>query len=489
MKIVLEKIRFVVIAALVLSLFGSVCLGVGKKKKKKGAGDDLSKSAEPDKVLYDRAVEDYKRGRYTEERLSLQTLINTYPDSEYLAKAKLAIADSYYKEGGTSSLTQSVAEYSDFITFFPFLEEAAYAQLQVAMAHYRMMEKPDRDRTEAEAAEDALQTFLLKYPSSPLIPKAEQHLREVQEILAEGDYRIGHFYFIKGSYRASAARLLEVTGRYPLYSQSDKALWMLGEIYEKSEKREVADKFYAQIVREYPTSSLIGDAKKKLTAAGVPIPQPDPQAVARLQREKEYAHERPGVVHRSLGMIKTGPDVSAASHSGKPNLTPPAESISPGEVLKPGGAATATVIATASTGNAASSSAAVETVPAGSSAGSTSELTQASGDSSGSDTGAPPVGEASEGVPAAVTGSSATVAPAPAASPDAPAASGSTAAPTDSSKSGASTAQGTSGDASSGSPAASTSAAAGDQANGDKADTKKESPSKKKKGLRKILPW
>lgn len=486
MKIVLERIRLLVIAALVLSLFGSVCLAGVKKKKKKGSGDDLSKSAEPDKVLYQRAMEDHKRGRYTEERLSLQTLINTYPDSEYLAKAKLAIADSYFKEGGTSSLTQSVAEYKDFITFFPFLEEAGYAQMQVAMAHYRMMEKADRDRSDAQAAEDELQTFLLKYPSSPLVPKAEQHLREVQEILAEGDYRIGHFYFIKGSYRAAAARLLEVTGRYPLYSQSDKALWMLGEIYEKSEQREIADKFYAQIVREYPTSSLGNDAKKKLTAAGVPIPLTDPQAVARLQREKEYARQRPGVVHRSLGMIKTGPDVSAAAHSGKPNLTPPAESVSPGDVLKPGGAATATVTATASTGDTGSGSAAVETVPAGSAAGSTSELTQTNGDSGGSDTGAPPSGEASEGVPAAVTGSSATVAPVPAASADGSAAPGSTAPPPGGAGSGGSGTQG-SGDAASGST--STNAASGDQGKGDKADPKKESSSKKKKGLRKIIPW
>ena len=64
-------------------------------------------------------------GRYTTGRLALQTLINTYPDSEYLAKAKLAIGDSYYKEGGTAGLKQSIVEYKDFITFFPFLDEAA----------------------------------------------------------------------------------------------------------------------------------------------------------------------------------------------------------------------------------------------------------------------------------------------------------------------------------------------------------------------------
>jgi len=65
--------------------------------------------------------------------LNLQTLINTYPDSEYLAKAKLAIADSFYKEGGKANMTQAIQAYKDFGIFFPFMKEAAYAQLQVAI--------------------------------------------------------------------------------------------------------------------------------------------------------------------------------------------------------------------------------------------------------------------------------------------------------------------------------------------------------------------
>ena len=92
---------------------------------KKAAAPVAGTSAEPDKVLYAKATDDIKHGRYTIGRLALQTLINTYPDSEYLAKAKLAIADSYYKEGGTAGLKQSIVEYKDFITFFPFLDEAA----------------------------------------------------------------------------------------------------------------------------------------------------------------------------------------------------------------------------------------------------------------------------------------------------------------------------------------------------------------------------
>ena len=57
---------------------------------------------QPDKILYERATNEITHGRYDVGRLTLQTLINTYPDSEYLAKAKLSIADSYYAEGGVS---------------------------------------------------------------------------------------------------------------------------------------------------------------------------------------------------------------------------------------------------------------------------------------------------------------------------------------------------------------------------------------------------
>src|SRR6202158_2559255 len=150
----------------------SVCTAqIFHKKKKVDKSTDSTNTVEPDKQLYDKAINDIKHGRHEVGRLGLQTLINTYPDSEYLAKAKLAIADSYYKEGGTANTTQAIAGYKDFIVFFPFLPEAAYAQMQVAMAHYNEMPKPDRDNTHARNAEEEFQTFLLKYPKDPLVPK------------------------------------------------------------------------------------------------------------------------------------------------------------------------------------------------------------------------------------------------------------------------------------------------------------------------------
>src|SRR6516225_4137839 len=311
-----------------------------KSKTKDAMAED--ESAAPDKILYARALANIKKGRHEVGRLDLQTLINTYPDSEYLAKAKLAIADSYYKEGGSANWTQAVAGYKDFIVFFPFLSEASYAQIQVAMTHFKQMEKPDRDRTEAKAAEEEFQTFLTKYPKDPLVPKAEQHLRVVQEILAEGDFRIGYYYYVKGDRRAAAGRLLAVTKRYPLYSKSDQSLWMLGDIFEKSEKKEIASVYYARIVKDYPLSPLVGDAKKKLVAFGVPVPQPDPKALAWMQAEAAAPREHPGFVSRGpMALVHSGPNQEriTAAKTGAPNMEPESEGAESADVLTGGGKA------------------------------------------------------------------------------------------------------------------------------------------------------
>ncbi len=43
------------------------------------------------------------------------------PTATTLPEAKLAIGDSYFKEGGAGNLNMAIDEYKSFITFFPFM--------------------------------------------------------------------------------------------------------------------------------------------------------------------------------------------------------------------------------------------------------------------------------------------------------------------------------------------------------------------------------
>lgn len=297
---------------------------------------DVSESAEPDKVLYDRSIEDIKNKRFDVARLTLQTLLNTYPDSEYLSAAKLGIADSYFQEGASGALTSAEVEYKDFITFFPNDPQVAFAQYRAALCNYRRLEKPDRDRTFARRAEREFQLLLLNYPESEYAAEGEKKLIAVQEVLAEGEFRIANFYYRRESWRAGAARLTQLIERYPNYSQRDQALWMLAQSYEKEipyfwlpDPKRAAES-YARLVREHPTSPYGADAKEQLARLGQPIPEPDPVLLARAQNIQPVGEEAEGE-HRGLlghmfGLFSSRPDVSeAAARLGPPPLGPPQE--------------------------------------------------------------------------------------------------------------------------------------------------------------------
>src|ERR1700761_86447 len=205
---------------------------LGKKKKKQ---TDLSanplgnvNSRQPDKELFDKAMVALKKGKFDVARLDLQTLLNTYPDTEYAMRAKLAVGDTWYREGGSAALTQAEQEYKDFITFFPNTPEAAEAQMKVGDIYFQQMAKPDRDPQNVEHAEREYRTMLEQFPDSPLIPRAKQRLREVQEVLGQRQFEIGEYYATRAQWAASIARLQTVADTYPLFSKNDQALITIG---------------------------------------------------------------------------------------------------------------------------------------------------------------------------------------------------------------------------------------------------------------------
>jgi outer membrane protein assembly factor BamD len=306
---------------LVLALLTGLLTSCGFRRKK--YENPITKDTQqPDKVLYDKAVQDIERSRFEVARITLNTLINTYDTSEFMAKAKLAIADSWFREGGSHGLAQAEAEYKDFILFYPTLEEAAEAQEKVCMIHVKQMEKTDRDVKHAVRAEDECRQLLVQFPNSKFAPRAQQLLREIQEVIADSEYRVGAFYHTKGSNPAAANRLQSLVDQYPLYSQADDALWRLGDAYSKMGPRfrDATGAAYARIVKEYPLSPLADQARKQLVSMELAVPEADPVAYARMKYEIEN-RTKPGMMSNVWGVFRKSPDVSAAAKSGQPAMT------------------------------------------------------------------------------------------------------------------------------------------------------------------------
>jgi outer membrane protein assembly factor BamD len=318
------------------------------KKLKKGGSSLVGVDAKlPDKVLYDKAVDATKHGHFDIARLDLQTLLNTYPDSQYMMRAKLAIADSWYKEGGSAALTQAESEYKDFETFFPNAPEAAEAQMRVGDIYFREMDKPDRDYAKAVHAEEEYRLMLQQYPDSTLVPDAKQRLREVQEVLATRESSIAAFYATHSNWAATIARYQTVVDTYPQYSHMDDTLVGLGDAYEAEAKYirtlklaegpkahlekiydDQAIAAYSKVVLEHSAAAHVEDARDRLDAMGVAIPKPTAeQAAASEALEASRAQYR--ITDRARLLIMHSPDVVTAARMGDPTVADPKPTLAP----------------------------------------------------------------------------------------------------------------------------------------------------------------
>jgi len=261
------------------------------KKKKKGkffglfgGGDDKyadltgAAVAGRDRVLFEEAAKEVRKGHHDTGRLLFSTIINTYPDSPFLPLAKLAIADSFFLEGTTSALIQAAQAYQDWLTFFPTDPLADDASLKVAEAEMRQMGLSDRDISHARKAEQRLKVLLQQYPKSPLRPTVEARLAEVQENLAMHNLQVARFYYgryegHKGGLKGSQSRLKEIVDKYPCFSYNDEVYFRLGSTYQQEEEPDEAARYYQKLVQEFPDSEYTQKAKDQLNIIGAPIPE------------------------------------------------------------------------------------------------------------------------------------------------------------------------------------------------------------------------
>jgi outer membrane protein assembly factor BamD len=318
----------------------------GKQLKKDNSLEGVDTKL-PDKELYDKAEDAVKHGRYDVARLDLQTLLNTYPDSQFMMRAKLAIADSWFKEGGAAALTQAEQEYKDFITFFPNSPEAAEAQMRVGDIYFKQMDKPDRDYTNTIHAEENFRLMLQQFPDSPLVPQAQQKLREVQETLASREADIAAFYATHLNWSAVIARYQTVVDTYPLYSHIDDVLIGLGDAYEaeansiraarlpeaaKARLEKIDDDQayadYAAVVTEHSAAPHVEDARDRIAAMGRPVPTPTPEQVA-ASTALENSRGQYSLSKRATLFFLHQADTVQAATTGAPTLQDPKPTLAP----------------------------------------------------------------------------------------------------------------------------------------------------------------
>ena len=236
-----------------------------------------------DRELFVTGTKEVRKGNYDTGRLLFQTIITTYPDSPYLPMSKLAIGDSFYLQGDTSSLIQAIASYNDWLTFFPTHPLADRVILKIAECEMRQVGLPDRDATHAKRAEVRLKALMANYPNSFLRPDAQTRLNEVQNNLGMHNLDVANYYYAlsvdqkKGGLKGAQSRYREVIDKYPNFCNTDEVLYKLANTYLIEEETDQAARYFQQIVSDYPNSDYVQKAKDQLGIIGATVPEPKPE--------------------------------------------------------------------------------------------------------------------------------------------------------------------------------------------------------------------
>ena len=158
-----------------------------------------------------------------------QKIVEAAPYGAFGDKAQFNLGVAYQKSG---QLDNSVEAFQALIDQYPQSNLVQQARLQMAEVSYAKSGGQSRDQGALDEAARQAQSYLKRYPGSEEAAKAEKISREVDELNAEKNYRIG-LYYEKENYLTSALIYYADTAkRYPKTNWGQKAEEKLHSLQE-----------------------------------------------------------------------------------------------------------------------------------------------------------------------------------------------------------------------------------------------------------------
>ena len=158
-----------------------------------------------------------------------QKIVAVAPYSAFGDKAQFDLGVAYQKSG---HLNDSLEAFQSLIDQYPQSSLLQQARLQMAEISYEKFSGQTRDQSALDEAARQAQGYLKRYPGSEEAEKAEKISREVDELNAEKNYRIG-LYYEKDNYLTSALIYYSDTAkRYPNTNWGQKAAEKLHSLQE-----------------------------------------------------------------------------------------------------------------------------------------------------------------------------------------------------------------------------------------------------------------
>lgn len=215
----------------------------------------------PDKTpqqLYAEGEAAFKKSRYEQAIELWKQVKESYPEPELVAKAEIGIANSYFLD---HQFIEAAAAYDDFRKLHPTHELAQFALYRQGLSSYNLITGIDTDQTPTRNALTLFETFVKQYPRSQYVARVQEKIADCRSKLARYEIYVGRFYYRTDNPVAAAARLEWVLANFPDYTGHDETLLYLGKAYLETKQPDKMRTVLSRLVREYPSSKYLGDAR------------------------------------------------------------------------------------------------------------------------------------------------------------------------------------------------------------------------------------
>jgi len=222
-----------------------------------------SKSVPPPQLFnaeaeFEKANEYFEGKHWEDARRTFENIRNK--DTELAPLAHLRIADSYMQE---DEFETAVDEYRRFLNEYPRHKFASYAQHQIGLVYYQLINGYDRALESAKRALESFEKLMALYPRNPYRESVILKIQHCRDVIADHEYMVGNFYYKKSSYNGALGRFLNLLEDFPEYKNEKEVLYKIAVSFKGIADDALAEEYFTRLKTKYPDSDLIKKTEKE----------------------------------------------------------------------------------------------------------------------------------------------------------------------------------------------------------------------------------
>ncbi|MDP3352602.1 MAG: outer membrane protein assembly factor BamD [Flavobacteriaceae bacterium] len=220
---------------------------------------------------YKMATELYDAKKYSKTIPLFEKITPSYRDKPQMERIQFMVADAHYQ---IKDYNLSSYYFDKFTKNYPKSSKKEEAAYYSALSYYKLSPRYSIDQKETNQAIEALQNFIVTYPSSEYVSEANKLIKELTVKLEKKSFEIAKQYYLIEDYKAAIAAFDNLMSDYLgtvyreeamfLRFKASNDLALKSVITKKEERLNNAVKAHQKLKRNYPNSKFLEEADKLL---------------------------------------------------------------------------------------------------------------------------------------------------------------------------------------------------------------------------------